>query len=274
MSLRDLKRRIRSIKLTKKITRAIQMVAASKVKNAQEKAVATRLYRESLLDFMHKVGLETIFLPGMKKTGKNLYIVFTSDRGLCGSYNSALLRYFYHAVPKDNAVIICIGKKGFSALKGIGYDIVASYVGFSDKPTIREVLAIAKSVRDILRTHDIGQVNLVHQKFLNAMMQRPEIFKLLPGDPSPQNYGPHDIFEFEPSKDTIISTLKQHYLVVMIYQSMLEATASEHSARMVAMEQASSNASDLIFDLTQSYNTLRQAAITKELIEIVSGSQS
>ena len=273
MSLRDIKRRIRSVKLTRKITRAIQMVAASKVKTAQMKALATRQYRDELLLLLARTGVKEFILPGMRPEGEHLYIVFSSDRGLCGSYNSAMLRYFMNTVSPENAIIITIGKKGFSALKSAGFAVFASFISISDKPTFQDSLAITKSIRDAIDKYPIAHISLLYQKFINAMLQKPEERLLFPAQVKALDDENHEL-KFEPSVKTVRDALEAHYLTLMLYQVMLEAVASEQSARMVAMEQASSNAADIIFDLTQNYNQLRQAAITKELIEIVAGSQT
>lgn len=273
MSLRDIKRRIRSVKLTKKITRAIQMVAASKVKSAQAQALATRKYRDQLLTMMKYAGITEFCLPGMVDNGAHLYIVFTSDRGLCGSYNGGLIRYCMLNTDKNADLMITAGKKGFSALKAANYSVLASFVGISAKPTFKDCLAIAKSIRDTVASKPVSQISVVYQKFVNPMLQRPDMLRLFPADIGVSDTSAQKI-KFEPSVNLVRSALELHYLTLMLYEVMLEATASEHSARMMAMQQASSNASDLIFDLTQNYSKLRQAAITTELIEIVSGSAS
>lgn len=274
MSLRDIKRRIRSVKLTKKITRAIQMVAASKVKTAQTQALATRRYRDELLQLMRYANINCFRLPAMVDEGKHIYIVFSSDRGLCGSYNSTLLRYVVQHTNKADALLITIGKKGFAALKSSGFHVLASFVGISAKPDFRESLAIARTIRDTLSTQPISRITIVYQKFINPMVQKPEMVQLYPAEIGETTKKPGEKIKFEPTLKQVTMALESHYLTLMLHQVMLEAAASEHSARMVAMEQASSNASDLIFDLTQGYNKLRQAAITTELIEIVSGSAS
>ncbi len=271
MSLRDIKRRIRSVKLTKKITKAIQMVAAAKVKQAQAKALATRAYREQLLTMIQNTGMATLKLP---VTPSTLYIYFSSDRGLCGSYNSQLQKFFLKTTldTKKQNRVITIGRKGFQALRALGFPIIASFVGFSDKPRLVDILPVVHMITDSLASKKVSKVVLVYQSFINAAVQKPCFRTLLPLDET--NTTQADDIEsdyFEPSRQTISNALLPHYLQVMIYQTLLEANASEQYARMMAMDQASSNATDLIADLTQTYNKLRQSAITTELAEIVSG---
>lgn len=271
MSLRDIKRRIRSVKLTKKITKAIQMVAAAKVKQAQAKALATRAYREQLLTMIQNTSLATLELPVSPST---LYIYFSSDRGLCGSYNSQLQKFFLKSTldNKQQTKVITIGRKGFQALRSFGFPITASFVGFSDKPRLVDILPVVHMITESLATKKISKVVLAYQSFINAAVQKPCFRTLLPlaeSDPAHDNDIESDYFE--PSRQTISNALLPHYLQVMIYQTLLEANASEQYARMMAMDQASSNATDLIADLTQTYNKLRQGAITTELAEIVSG---
>ncbi len=271
MSLRDIKRRIRSVKLTKKITKAIQMVAAAKVKQAQAKALATRAYREQLLTMIQNTGMANLKLPA---TASTLYVYFSSDRGLCGSYNSQLQKFFLKTAleTKKQNRVITIGRKGFQALRSLGFHITASFVGFSDKPRLVDILPVVHMITESLMTKKISKVVLVYQSFINAAVQKPSFRTLLPADESHQSQD-EDIEAdyFEPNRQTISKALLPHYLQVMIYQTLLEANASEQYARMMAMDQASSNATDLIADLTQTYNKLRQSAITTELAEIVSG---
>ncbi|MBI4836068.1 MAG: ATP synthase F1 subunit gamma [Candidatus Abawacabacteria bacterium] len=275
MALRDLKRRIRSVKLTRKITRAIQMISVSKMRRSQDRAQATKNYREHLITLMYQAGLNRIQPPEFPiySPGITLSIIFTSDRGLCGSYNTNLIKYFVEANPGPNPRhhLITIGKKGFTTLKRLGYDIIASFQNFSDKPTIKDILPIVQVIKDSFIKYKVEKVVLVYQKFINTFQQTPHSTLLFPLQlPKEMKVSRTHEDVFEPTKTAVQQSLLPHYLNLILYQTLLDAIASEQSARMVAMEQASTNANDLISALTQDYNKQRQTAITTELAEIVS----
>ena len=281
-SQREIRRRIGSVKNIRQITRAMQFVAASKLKRAQDATLASRPYGHSIdeviADLASVLGEEGHPLLRSPESGAPRTIVlFTTDRGLAGALNSNLIRFALKELETAGAgsTIITIGKKGRDALARGGYEISAAFPGYGDKPTFGDVTALASLlVGDFLSGRSAG-VTLIHPAFISTLTQRPEAVQLLPIKASADTAGiPGNQFLFEPDPAAVLEALLPRYVATRIFQGVLETTACEQSSRMVAMKNATENAGDLISDLTLTYNKVRQSNITREMIEIASGASA
>ena len=288
-STRDIRRRIKSIKNTAQITKAMQMVAASKMRRAQQSALAGRPYAA----LMNEVLAEVVYHAGdfthplmEKRTGqKRCVIVVSTDKGLCGALNSNLLREA-SKFEKDNTVFITAGRKGSQFIARTKRKLAAEFT-YKDAPIFAEARAISRFAQDMFTKGEVDRVDILYTNFISTLAQKPEALPFLPvGEIKGVAAGVHGEesgekllkgsteFLFEPTPAGVLGSLLPHYLNFQMYQILLEAKASEHSARMVAMKNATDNAKQLIKDLTIEYNKLRQASITKELLEISSAAMA
>ncbi len=283
-STRDLRRRIKSIKNTSQITKAMQMVAASKMRRAQQSALAGRPYADLMNQILGEVtaatGDFTHPLLEKREGGKRAVLLITTDKGLCGALNTNILREVDKQDKEKAAVYVCAGKKGGQFIHRTKRDLNAEF-HYKDTPEFGEARAISKYVQDMFTKGEVDAVDVIFTNFISTLTQTPEIQRLLPigeihaveagvagaGGDGQLEHGTKE-FLFEPHAGDVLGALLPHYLNYQIYQMLLEAKASEHSARMVAMKNATDNAKQIIKDLTLEYNKLRQAAITSELLEI------
>ena len=268
----DIRRRIRSVKNTAQITKAMQMVAASKMRKAQAAALAGRPYQEALdrvLGALHgKVDpLENPLLEE-RPVQRELIVVISTDKGLCGPLNTNLFRELT-TVDSANPVFITVGKKGVQYLARTRRELLADFPA-SEVPRFREIRPVASFCAERFLSHDVDQVRVLYPKFVNTLSQQPTFHRLLPITPAaiaPEGK-PSGEFVFEPNETAVLAAILPHYLGYEIYQMVLDARASEHSARMVAMKNATDNAKQVVKDLTLEYNKIRQASITTELLDI------
>lgn len=281
-STRDIRRRIKSVKNTSQITKAMQMVASSKMRKAQLAALAGRPYAiqmskvlqsatKDLQDFVHP-------LMEQRPIKKRCVLVVTTDKGLCGALNSNLAREAAK-FDKNTTVFVTAGKKGSQFIARTKRQLLAEFT-YKDSPLFSEARAISRTLQEMFLKGEVDCVEVLFTRFVNTLTQKQEMRQLLPvGDlktllPEPgvetRSGAETQSLEhlFEPTAATVLGALLPHYLNYAVYQVLLEAKASEHSARMVAMKNATDNAKQLIKDLTLEYNKLRQANITKELLEI------
>ncbi|NGO38168.1 ATP synthase F1 subunit gamma [Limisphaera ngatamarikiensis] len=282
-SLRDIRRRIRSVKSTAQITRAMQMVAAAKMRKAQQAALAGRPYAAAmnriLAELLPTVTDFTHPLMEARPGGRRCVVLVSTDKGLCGALNSTLFREAIKFDPKET-VFVAAGRKAAQFLARARRTLLAEF-SYKDTPQFAEARAISRFVQDGFLRGDFNQVDVLFMNFISTLVQRPELYPLLPvreiravsSDHVGADLGGELLrgateFLFEPAPDKVLGALLPHYLNFRIYQVLLEAKASEHSARMVAMKNATENANQLVKDLTLQYNKLRQAGITKELLEI------
>ncbi|HXG47050.1 MAG TPA: ATP synthase F1 subunit gamma [Methylomirabilota bacterium] len=282
-STRDIRRRIKSVKNTAQITKAMQMVASSKMRRAQLAAVAGRPYatlmNEVLAAVTEGAGDFSHPLMQVREGGKRAVILVTTDKGLCGALNSNLLREAAR-YDKDQTVYICAGRKGAQFVSRTRRHLAAEF-GYKDNPQFSEARAISKFAQDLFLKGEVSAVDVLFTNFINTLTQKPEVRPLLPiGQLRAFEVGvegeggggelkrSETEYLFEPGPAEVLGNLLPHYVNFQVYQFLLEAKASEHSARMVAMKNATDNAKQLIKDLTLEYNKLRQANITKELLEI------
>ena len=282
-TLRQIRRRIRTIENTAKITKAMEMVAASKMRRAQNNALAARPYAEkirqvlaTLVETLPFQDPETIHPLLQRREPKAIDVVLiTPDRGLCGGLPSALNRRAASFIGERGlpARLICVGRKGRDFFRRAGMSVVGEIVGLSDYPTYDEVRPVAQIA---IQDYTVGlsdEVYLVYALFVSTMAQRPEVFKLLPVEPPVESATWAIDYIYEPSREGVLAELLPRYVERQVYEAVLEAQASEQSARMVAMRSATDNANEIIRDLTLTYNKARQEAITKELLELVGGAE-
>lgn len=288
-STRDIRRRIKSVKNTAQITKAMQMVAASKMRKAQQSALAGRPYANLMNAVLAQVtanaGDFTHPLLEKRELRTRAVIVVSSDKGLAGALNSNLLREAAK-FDRNNTLFIAAGRKGSQFIARTQRKLAAEFT-YKDSPLFSEARAISKFAQDLFLKGEVDQVDVLFTNFISTLNQKPEVRTLLPvgeikgvtagleGEESSEalTTGATE-FLFEPGPADVFGSLLPHYLNFQVYQILLEAKASEHSARMVAMKNATDNAKQLIKDLTLEYNKLRQANITKELLEITSATMA
>ena len=277
-SQRDIRRRIGAVKNIKQITRAMQFVAASKLKRAQDSTLASRPYAEKLdeilADLSAVLGGEAHPLLARRDEGKRLIILVTSDRGLSGPLNTNIIRFAAREITEHDGDLttVTVGRKGRDAMRRARVPLEAHFNGFGDRPAFTDVLPLARLVTDDYLAGTYGSIDVVYAHFVSTLVQRPSLARLLPIVPAADVEGiPGGQFIFEPDAGEVLRMLLPRYVATRLYQTVLEAKASEESSRMVAMKNATENAEELIEDLTLSYNKVRQANITREMIEIATG---
>ena len=286
---RVLRRRIKSVQSTKKITRAMELIAATRVVKAQERASAARPYSQQITNvILDLVGLGAQASHPLLREGseanRSAFVVVTSDRGLCGAYNSAVIRAAERelvarkAEGKDYALIL-IGKKANSYFKFRNYDIAASFYDLTDRPDYEDARAVSEVVRNMFEAGDVDTVDLVYQRFLSAGAQEVVVRRFLPLETEDPNGADapaemHAAIEFDPSPEVILDELLPRYVEARLFAALLDASASEHAARQRAMKAATDNAEELIISLSRIMNRARQDAITGEIMEIVGGAEA
>jgi F-type H+-transporting ATPase subunit gamma len=284
-STRDIRRRIRSVGNTAKITKAMQMVAASKMRKAQQLALNFRHFMGLMYSFQRKATTQagvdfTHPLLEVREVRKRGVILIGGDKGLCGPLNSNLFRVASQ-FDKQTTVYITAGRRAAQFIGRTRRQLHAEFA-YGDTPRYAEARAIAAGARDLFLSKEVDEVKVVYTRFVNTLTQQPLCIEYLPvgqitGLKAPDNLTEEELttnnveYLFEPSPEAFLSYLLSHYLNIFIFQILLNAKASEQSARMVAMKNATDNANTLISDLTLEYNKLRQGKITTELLEIASG---
>ena len=287
-NLKELKNRISSVKSTRKITSAMKMVAASKLRRAQELAESSRVYADSLSFILSSLAGNTKnssdlpeILTGRENSKISLLIINSSDRGLCGGFNSNLFRNAKKWISDQQGLgksvkIMTVGKKASSFYKKTDLDIVASFEDLNSNDRQLQVSEeIKNKIMELFENNEIDEVSILFNKFVSAISQEPTYQSLIPlsndETSEEESEANNSVFEFEPDKNELLEYLVPRNFLTQIYRSVLESSASEHAARMTSMDNATRNAGDMIDRLTLTYNRTRQAFITKELIEIISG---
>ena len=290
-NLKELKNRISSVKSTRKITSAMKMVAASKLRRAQELAESSRVYADSLSFILSSLAGNTKnssdlpeILTGRENSKISLLIINSSDRGLCGGFNSNLFRnaknWISEQQEKDKSVkIITVGKKASSFYKKTDLDVIANFDDLNSNDKQLQVSEeIKNKIMELFENNEIDEVSILFNKFVSVITQEPTYQSLIPLSNDETDEEVTDtsnaVFEFEPDKNELLEYLVPRNFLTQIYRSVLESSASEHAARMTSMDNATRNAGDMIDGLTLTYNRTRQAFITKELIEIISGAEA
>src|SRR5499427_9060216 len=287
-TLLDFRRRIRSVKNTQQITRAMKFVAAARLRRAQEAALAARPYAKELLHVLRstigRIAEPQHPLLARRPEEKVLAVVLTGERGLAGAFNTNLLRKaneFFRANRDRKVSVIPVGKKGRDALRKAGFSLVAEYVNVLARVEFGTVREISNLVTDLYAKGQIDSVYVIFSEFKSVMSANLTVEKLLPVDPervqgeSEDKQGSSRVdYIYEQPEEQLLDKLLPRYVESQVQRAMLESSAAEHAARMTAMESATKNAGDVIEALTLHMNKVRQAAITKEIIEIVSGASS
>jgi F-type H+-transporting ATPase subunit gamma len=287
-SLKDLRNRIASVKATQKITKAMQMVAAAKLRRAQMAAEAARPYAERMADVLGNLASGLIvdpetprLLAGTGSDQTHLLIVCTAERGLCGAFNSSIARlardHAYRLINEGKTVkIICVGKKGFDILRRPFGDRIIEFV---DLRAVRQIGfehadQIAQMVLSLFEQGEFDVATLFYSRFRSVIAQIPTAQQIVPAQFETRAGGTDAVYDYEPDEGEILATLLPRNVAVQIFRALLENAASEQGARMSAMDSATRNAGDMIKKQTMTYNRSRQAMITKELIEIISGAEA
>jgi len=285
---RILRRRIRSVQSTKKITRAMELIAATRVVQAQERAHAARPYAEQITNVILDLagaGASSShpLLQDRSGRGPAGVVVVTSDRGLCGAYNSNVIRAAEREIQAARSEgreyrLFLVGKKALTYFRFRGYQIAHTFLDKTDRPTYADAKEIATAVREDFEGEAVDTVDLVYTRFLSAGSQRVVVRRFLPLEVEEEDGAKgaelRADFEFEPSPEGILDTLVPRYVEARLFAALLDASASEHAARQRAMKAATDNAEDLIITLTRAMNRARQDAITTEIMEIVSGAEA
>ena len=287
-SLKDLKNRIGSVKSTQKITSAMKMVAAAKLRKAQEQALSSRPYTLLMDKVVSKIASKTSgnsidLLTGKTDNKTQLIVVFSADRGLCGGFNGSITRAVRAEVKKleqegIQVKLLMVGKKSADALnREFGHLFIERIDGNSAKPNYTDAEILAKKIITLFENNEFGICKVIFNKFVSAITQEVTFKSLIPAEIQETEEETNDsnsIYEFEPSEEEILNDLLPRNLSTQLFSSQMESTASELAARMTAMDNATRNAGDMIDNLTLLYNRTRQAVITKELIEIISGAEA
>jgi F-type H+-transporting ATPase subunit gamma len=280
-SQRELRRRIASVRNIKQITRAMQFVAASKLRRAQEATLSARPYAEKLDEVLADLALvldpADHPLLGRPENGTRCLVVITTDRGLAGPLNTNTVRFALKEILEapEMTTVVTVGRKGRDALRRSGARMEAHFAGFGDRPSFADVTPLTRLVTDDFLAGTYARIDLVYPRFMSTLVQRPTVDPLLPIRPSTSPAGvPGNQFIFEPDPGTVLRQLLPRYVATRIFQAILETTASEMSSKMVAMKNATENAEELIEEYTLTYNKVRQANITREMVEIATGANA
>jgi len=282
-TLRDIQRRIRSVQSTQKITKAMKLVAASKFRRAQERILAARPYatkmRELLAGLGGQAGDEPQPLLTRRETGRKRLVIITADKGLCGAFNSNILREslrFLRGAAEASVTLVVVGKKARDFYRRRQFAVKTETLGIFDRLAYSHAQELAGGLMQDYLAGDVDEVHLMYNEFRSVAVQHPVSQQLLPievksgGDDA----GPQEEYLYEPGPEAILASLLPRHVTVQVYRALMESAAGEYGARMTAMEAASKNAREMIHLLTIQYNKARQERITKELLDIVGGAES
>ncbi|NOZ04241.1 MAG: ATP synthase F1 subunit gamma [FCB group bacterium] len=284
-NLKDIRHRIGSVKNIQKVTRAMKMVAAAKLRRAQINMERARPYahriNEVLTHLLPAINRNLNRLLEVREPKKVGFVIITADRGLCGSFNTNIIRRATEILKpyeKDDTRLICVGRKGLNHFQSRGYNIIGQYIGFWRELNFGHAISIVEQITDLYLKHDLDKVFLIYNEFKNVIQQNVITQTFLPLVLTEESMGEGKVdfgeYLFEPSEEQIVNSLVPRHLNIQMWQALLESNAAEQAARMTAMENATENASEMISDLTLEYNKARQAAITKELLDIVGGAEA
>jgi len=278
-TIREIRRRIRSVQSTAKVTRAMEMVAASKMRRAQERTIAARPYADKMAQVLADLaaqrqdGDEIHPLLIQRPVDRIAVVHIAADRGLCGGLNANVNRRTVGFVLEQSVpvTLVAVGRKGRDFMVRYGQEVRAEFTRLGDRPSIVDILPIARIIIDDYTAGLIDEVYLSYNQFVTTMTQRPLLLRLLPIEPATIEARLNVEYIYEPTPEEVLAELLPRFVEMEIYHAILESIASEQSARMVAMRNATDNANELIEDLTLTYNKVRQETITKELLDITGG---
>ena len=279
-SLKDIRDRIKSVKSIQKVTSAMKMVAAAKVRKAQEKMEQARPYtsalEETINHILPDVDRGDLDLLNVREIKRKAYVIVSADRGLAGGFNSNIIKVSEKEIAefgKENVDLFCIGKKARDHFKRRNYNIIESHIDFWSELNFENAMMIGRSAIDHFTSGKVDEVHVIYNYFVNLAQQEIKSEVLLPLSYGDEGFEEKDRL-YEPSKEVLVSSLVPRHLNIQIWKYLLESYASEQAARMMAMENATTNAGDMIKSLTLEFNKARQAAITTEMLEIVSGAEA
>ena len=283
-NLKDIRNQIKSVKSIQKVTKAMKMVAAAKMRRAQENMEKARPYTSKLNNMLNTLipEIDRNILPELESRAAinhKLFVVITSDRGLAGAFNSNVIKMAQKEIDKfgkDKSVLICIGKKSLSHFKIRKYNIIEDYIDFWSELGFQHAISIGEKIISLFISGEADEVQVIYNKFINVGKQEVQHEKFLPLTYESQDESSSILTDriYEPSKASVVKAMVPKYLNTQIWQYLLESFASEQAARMLAMENATTNAEDMIKDLSLKFNKARQSAITTEMLEIVSGAEA
>jgi len=279
-STRDIRRRIKSVKNIQQITKAMKMVAAARLRKAQERAISSRPYTEKIREILSGIAGGNVSsahpLLAVREVNKTGFLILGADKGLAGAYTSNLIREVIPRVQGDSVHLLAVGRKIRDYFKRRGYKIDQQYTGFSERPTYQHAVDMAKDIAAAYAKGEYDEVYLAYCRFFSPVNLKPTIIRLLPVDTSTaKTEGARTAdYLFEPSAEEVLGLLLPKYLETVIYGALLQSAASELGSRMTAMGSATENAQDLISKLVLNYNKVRQANITREISEIVGGAEA
>lgn len=280
-SMKDIKRRIKSVGGIKQITKAMELVSSAKLRKARQRLEMSRPYYQTLVRSIQEIlssttGIKHPLLE--KREVKNkAFIVITGDRGLAGGYNSNAIRLAESMIEdKERAIILAVGQKGRDYFRRRKYNIAGEFLNISEEPQFIDASSIGKLAIELYEEGKVDEVNIIYSRFKSAMSQEATVLKLLPaeGIGEEENQGTKTLIEYEPSPEAVLDYLIPKYIHSAIYGALIESSASEQGARRIAMEAATDNAEEMIENLELSYNRARQASITQEISEIVGGAEA
>ncbi|WP_163192856.1 ATP synthase F1 subunit gamma [Clostridium thermarum] len=272
-----IKRRMKSVINTRKITKAMSLVATAKLRKSRTSLTKAQAYNSKFLNIFDEIlkNSQGKSIYTSEDHGKKLYVVITSESGLCGGYNVAIVNKAVELTrnDKDNSLILVIGQKGRSHFKRLKYETAAEYVEVPDIPTIKEANTISDHIIELYKRREVTEVYIVYTKFISSVKMEPEIEKLLPIK-TEEDIAYTQEMVFEPSAEECFDYLVEKYIRQQVYFCLTSAKSSEHASRMNAMDGATKNANDILNKLTLKYNRIRQSSITQEISEIVGGAEA
>ena len=283
-NLKDIRNQIKSVKSIQKVTKAMKMVAAAKMRRAQENMEKARPYTSKLDNMLNSLipEIDRSILPELERRtaiDHKLFVVITADRGLAGAFNSNVIKMAQKEIDKfgkDKSVLICIGKKSLSHFKIRKYNIIEEYIDFWSELGFQHAISMGEKIISHFISGEADEVQVIYNKFINVGKQEVQHERFLPLTYDSQDESPSMMTDriYEPSKESVVKVMVPKYLNTQIWQYLLESFASEQAARMLAMENATTNSEDMIKDLSLKFNKARQSAITTEMLEIVSGAEA
>ena len=283
-TLRDIRRRIRSVQSTQKITRAMKLVAAAKLRRAQERIVAARPYAlkmgELMSNLVVRVEADRHALLARRAGGRRRLVIVTADKGLCGAFNSNILRaslQFLREVGEVDVTLVVVGRKARDFYRRRQWAVKSEMLGFFDRLAYSHAQELAGQLMAAYLAEDVDEVHLMYNEFRSVAVQRVRREQLLPIEPRPHAEGGAGAtadYIYEPSPDAILASLLPRHVTTQVFRALMESVAGEYGARMTAMEAATKNAKEMIDVLTIQYNKARQERITKELLDIVGGAEA
>ncbi len=286
---KEIRRRIRSVKSTQQITKAMKMVAAARLRKAEGRTEASRPYTDTLREVMGRLGavaaeVDHPYLRHIAPDEPRVYLLLlTSDKGLCGAFNSHLLRRAESFIAEQrergrSVGVICAGKQGADWARKTGQDVVERYPSFTDQTTFADLSAVMQQLSQAYLSREVSEVHLIYARFVNVVKNIPTVVRLLPIEDLPageeQEHEYRQEYMLEPSPEELLASLLPSYFRTVLFQAAIENFTSENGARMVAMDNATNAAADMIDELTLQYNKARQAGITLELLDIVGGAEA